>query len=207
MPWLNLLLHIITQQESFSQIDCETKRLGSAVQFPQIQSERWLMQNPAEISWERWKGWTMGLAPGHGGWQCAPMMAPRDDMMVVQLCTCCGGLLVVVGCKAYISWWYISWCLRYIIYCSFHVALSKICRQQWVSHICAVCVSGETAGAAPGVANHCVAHSVWQICVVECARSCHTVGILLLPSSEEARCQSATNISGSTTMAMSFLGT
>ena len=210
MPWLNLLLNIIAQQESFSQIDCETKRLGSAVQFPQIQSERWLMQNPAEISWERWNGWTMGLAPGHGGWQCAPMMAPRDDMMVVQLCPTlhllcwptCGG---VQGIHFFVV--YILMFVVHNILCSFHEALSKICRQQWVSHICAVCVSGETAGAAPGVANHCVAHSVWQICVVECARSCHTVGILLLPSSEEARCQSATNISGSTTMAMSFLGT
>ena len=160
MPWLNLLLNIIAQQESFSQIDCETKRLGSAVQFPQIQSERWLMQNPAEVSWEHWNGWTMGLAPGHGGWQYAPMMAPRDDMMVVQLCTCCGGLLVVVGCKAYISLWYISWCLWYIIYCSL------ICRQQWVSHICAVCVSGETAGAAPGVCGKslCGTLSVADLC-------------------------------------------
>ena len=169
MSWINLLLHIIAQQESFSQIDCETKRLGSAVQFPQIQSERWLMQNPAEVSWEHWNGWTMGLAPGHGGWQCAPMMAPRDDMMVVQLCPTlhllcwptCGG---VQGIHFFVV--YILMFVVHNILCSFHEALSKICRQQWVSHICAVCVSGETAGAAPGVCGKslCGTLSVADLC-------------------------------------------
>ena len=163
MPWLNLLLHIIAQQVSFSQIDYETKQLGSAVQFPQIQSERWLMQNPAEISWERWNGWTMALAPGHGGWQCAPMMAQRDDMMVVQLCSCCGGLLVV-GCKAYISLWYISWCLWYIIY---SVVSTKhferlVASSEWVIFV--QCASPEKLRAR---------HLVWQIIVwhTQCGRS------------------------------------
>ena len=160
MPWLNLLLNIIAQQESFSQIDCETKRLGSAVQFPQIQSERWLMQNPAEVSWEHWNGWTMGLAPGHGGWQCAPMMAPRDDMMVVQLCSCCGGPLVV----EYISSWYRSWCLWYIIY---SVVSTKhfqrfVASSEWVIFV--QCASPEKLRAR---------HLVWQIIVwhTHCGRS------------------------------------